>query len=103
MYAARESLLDGLDEAYFTLLDCFAFKDAVMELLTSMMSKKVKLNLKVNTQLTALFLELLASFTALMILVSRIDDRRVICALYSMAHEQLRGSGYTTDKLTRKK
>jgi len=45
----------------------------------------------VNYDLTAGFLELLSRFVSLMVLVSRIDDRKAIIGMYDHAHDMIHG------------
>lgn len=86
--------MDCLEEAYFTLVDCMVTKDAVFDLLTSLAGRRIKMNVNANTPLTKLFLDLLVSFTSLMILMSRIEERRTVAALYTVAHEHCKGTGW---------
>ena len=51
---------------------------------------------RLNFDLTKLYLELVATYVSIMILLSKVDDRRAVIALFNVAHEFLQGKGYVT-------
>eukprot|EP00051_Salpingoeca_urceolata_P003368 m.57251 g.57251 ORF g.57251 m.57251 type:complete len:1106 (-) comp12716_c0_seq2:107-3424(-) len=92
MHNKREEIAASLEEPYYVFVDVLEYKDAVMELVTSMSAQKIVLCLGVNYLLTAEFLNVLQNLLSLLELLSRISDRRAIAALYSTAFEIIRGT-----------
>ena len=48
---------------------------------------------RLNFDLTKMYLELVATYVSIMILVSKVDDRKSVTALFNVAHEFLHGKG----------
>ncbi len=46
-----------------------------------------------NYDLTYNYLELISTYVSLMILLSRVDDRKTVLGLYTIAHEIVNGQG----------
>lgn len=49
-----------------------------------------------NFDLTKNYLDLVTTYVSIMILVSKVDDRKTVLSLYNVAHEYLHGSGYVS-------
>eukprot|EP00054_Salpingoeca_dolichothecata_P025344 m.177028 g.177028 ORF g.177028 m.177028 type:complete len:1122 (-) comp25321_c1_seq2:184-3549(-) len=92
LHAKREMVLDALEDSYFVLVDILEFKTVLTETVTTFLTQKVSFNLTATPEMTSLFLELLSNYVALMLLMARIEDRRAIAALYSVAHELAKGT-----------
>nr|XP_018671569.1 nck-associated protein 1 isoform X2 [Ciona intestinalis] len=88
---AKNEILKGLSLYYHTFVDVLEFKDHFYELLATFDSLSIYLDLTVNYDLTSHFLELIVRYASLMILVSRIDDRKAIIGLYDHAHDMIHG------------
>ncbi len=50
-----------------------------------------------NFDLTKGLLNLVTHYASILYLLGQIDDRKAICALYNIAHENTRGSGLVTN------
>lgn len=68
------------------------FKDHVCELLNTIDVCQVFFDITVNFDLTKNYLDLIITYTTLMILLSRIEERKAIIGLYNYAHEMTHGA-----------
>ncbi|CAK8685235.1 nck-associated protein 1-like isoform X1 [Clavelina lepadiformis] len=88
---AKNEILKGLSIYYHTFVDVMEFRDHFMEFIATVDSLSIFLDITVNYDLTSNFLELVVRYVSLMILVSRIDDRKAIIGLYDHAHDMIHG------------
>uniref|UniRef100_A0A4W5NYK1 Nck-associated protein 1 n=1 Tax=Hucho hucho TaxID=62062 RepID=A0A4W5NYK1_9TELE len=68
------------------------FQDHVCELLNTIDACQVFFDITVNFDLTKNYLDLVVTYTNLMMLLSRIEERKAIIGLYNYAHEMTHGS-----------
>lgn len=85
----KQEIIKGLHLYYFTFVDILDFKDHVCELLTTMDACQLKLDITVNFDLTKYYLDLIVTYVSLMIMLSRIEDRKVVLGLYNTVNEIL--------------
>ena len=83
----REEIVKSLSLYYYTFVDLLDFKDHVSELLTTIDTCQVSLDISVNFELTRLYLDLVTIYIQLMILLSRVEDRKAVLGLFNAAHE----------------
>jgi len=88
---SKNDILKGLSIYYNTFVDVLEFRDHYFELLGTFESMGVYFDITVNYNLTVKFLDLFAHYTALMILVSRIDDIKAIIGMYAHAYDMVHG------------
>ncbi|XP_036276574.1 nck-associated protein 1 isoform X5 [Pipistrellus kuhlii] len=88
----KSEILKNLALYYFTFVDVMEFKDHVCELLNTMDVCQVFFDITVNFDLTKNYLDLIITYTTLMILLSRIEERKAIIGLYNYAHEMTHGA-----------
>jgi NCK-associated protein 1 len=67
-------------------------RDHVNELLTTIDACGVVLDLSLNFDLTKLYLDVVSMYIRLMILLSRVDDRKAVLGLFNAAHEMVHGA-----------
>ena len=99
--------MKSLSLYYNTFVDLLDYKDKVSELLTTMDACQVHLDIvstlffrvmiftyclffqsqTLNFDLTKAYLDLVTTYTSLMILLSRVEDRKAVLGLYNAAHE----------------
>ncbi|KAK3104202.1 hypothetical protein FSP39_025272 [Pinctada imbricata] len=89
----KSEIVKSLSLYYFTFVDILDFKDHVADLLTTMDACQVFLDITLNYDLTRNYLDLLATYVSIMVLVSKVEDRRVVLSLYNVAHEYLHAQG----------
>ncbi|XP_051566050.1 nck-associated protein 1-like isoform X1 [Myxocyprinus asiaticus] len=88
----KSEILKNLALYYFTFVDVMEFKDHVSELLNTIDVCQVFFDITVNFDLTKNYLDLVVTYTTLMMLLSRIEERKAIIGLYNYAHEMTHGS-----------
>lgn len=92
LYVRREEILSHLQDHYFCLVDCLEFKDAVLEVVTALSAQMVALDLQVSFGLTAAFLDLVQNYACVMLLLSRLGERRMIAGMFNAAYSMVRGT-----------
>ncbi|KAL4635490.1 nck-associated protein 1 isoform X3 [Arapaima gigas] len=88
----KSEILKNLALYYFTFVDVMEFKDHVSELLNTIDTCQVFFDITVNFDLTKNYLDLVVSYATLMLLLSRIEERKAIIGLYNYAHEMTHSS-----------
>lgn len=89
IYTIRQEIIKSLSLYYYTFVDLLDFKDNVCELLTSMDAWQVHLDITLNFELTKHYLDLVTTYVALMILLSRVEDRKAVLGLFNAAYEMV--------------
>ena len=84
----RTDIIKSLSLYYFTFVDLLDFKDHVCELLTTIDALQIQLDITLNFDLAKGYLDLVSTYVSLMILLSRVDDRKAVLGLFNAAHEQ---------------
>ncbi|KAM3878062.1 LOW QUALITY PROTEIN: nck-associated protein 1-like [Diretmus argenteus] len=77
---------------YDTFLDVMEFRDHVYELLNTIDACQCFFNIAINFDFTKNYLDLISTYTSVIIMLSRIDDRKALVAMYNCAHEMTNGS-----------
>uniref|UniRef100_A0A8C5MKB5 Nck-associated protein 1 n=1 Tax=Leptobrachium leishanense TaxID=445787 RepID=A0A8C5MKB5_9ANUR len=88
----KSEILKNLALYYFTFVDVMEFKDHVCELLNTIDVCQVFFDITVNFDLTKNYLDLIVTYTTLMIMLSRIEERKAIIGLYNYSHEMAHGA-----------
>ncbi|XP_076355229.1 nck associated protein 1 Hem isoform X2 [Tachypleus tridentatus] len=83
----RQEIMKSLSLYYYTFVDLLDFKDHVSELLTTMDACQLQLDITINFDLTKNYLDLITTYVSLMILLSRVEDRKAVLGLFNTAHE----------------
>lgn len=76
---------------YYTFVDLLDYKDHVCELLTTMDACQLSLDIEINFDLTKAYLDLVTTYVSLMILPSRVDDRKAVLSLFNSSHDMIHG------------
>ena len=87
IHPIRGEIVKSLSLYYYTFVDLLDFKDHVNELLTTIDACQISLDITVNFHVTSLYLELVTIYIQLMILLSRVDDRKAVLGLFNAAYE----------------
>lgn len=93
VYSIKQDIMKSLSLYYYTFVDLLDFKDHASELLTIMDQCQINLDITVNYDLTKGYLDLVVTYVSLMILLSRVDDRKAVLGLFNTAHEMSHGHG----------
>lgn len=90
--ALRNEIIKSLSLYYYTFVDLLDFKDHVCELLTTMDAYQVELDISTNFDLTKSYLDLVTTYVSLMVLLSRVEDRKAVLGLFNAAYESIHGA-----------
>lgn len=85
--AIKADVIKSLSLYYYTFVDIMDFKDHVTDLLTTMDASQVNFDISVNFELTRGYLDVIVTYFCIMILVSRVDDRKAVLGLFNCAYE----------------
>lgn len=91
MQAKRTEINKALESFYFTLVDVLEFKDVAADLINSLGASITSFHLANNFNLTKGFLDLLVNYASALIILSRIEDRKTLLALFAVSHELITG------------
>ena len=83
IHPIRDEIVKSLSLYYYTFVDLLDFKDHVSELLTTIDACQVSLDITVNFELTRSYLDLVTIYIQLMILLSRVEDRKAVLGLFN--------------------
>jgi NCK-associated protein 1 len=92
IHGLRNEIIKSLSLYYYTFVDLLDFKDHVCELLTSMGAFQIDLDISVNFELTKHYLDLVTTYVSLMVLLSRVEDRKAVLGLFNAAYEIVHSS-----------
>lgn len=87
--------MKSLSLYYYTFVDLLDLKDHISELLTVMdaLGMSESLDINVSFELTKGYLDLVTNYVTLMILLSRVEDRKAVLGLFNAAHEMVNNQG----------
>lgn len=88
----KQDVIKSLSLYYYTFVDLLDFKDNVCELLTTMDALQIHLDITINFELTKNYLDLVTTYVSLMILLSRVEDRKAVLGLFNAAYEMQNNS-----------
>ncbi|KAG9340612.1 hypothetical protein JZ751_021168 [Albula glossodonta] len=88
----KSEILSGLTSYYQSFLDVMEFRDHVYELLNTIDACQCFFNIAVNFGFTKGYLDLIVTYTSVILMLSRIDDRKVLVGMYNCAHEMSNGT-----------
>ncbi|XP_050023516.1 membrane-associated protein Hem isoform X1 [Dermacentor andersoni] len=91
VFNIRQEIMKSLSLYYYTFVDLLDFRDHVNELLTTIDSFQLHLDITLNFDVTKAYLDLVAAYVTLMILLSRVEDRKAVLGLFNTAHEMTHG------------
>ncbi|KAK0068424.1 membrane-associated protein Hem-like isoform X3 [Biomphalaria pfeifferi] len=87
----KADIIKSLSLYYHTFVDILTLKDHIVDLLTTIDACQVQMDITLNFDLTKTYLELIVTYMSIMILMSKVDDRKTVLALYNSAHEFMHG------------
>lgn len=83
----KSEIIKSLSLYYYTFVDLLDFKDNVCEILTTMDACQMLLDITINFELTKNYMDLVSTYVSLMILLSRVEDRKAVLGLFNAAYE----------------
>lgn len=91
LQAIKNDINKSLSLYYYTFVDLLDYKDHVCELLTIMDASQLSLDIAINFDLTKAYLDLVTTYVSLMILPSRVEDRKAVLSLFNISHDMIHG------------
>ncbi|XP_046731027.1 nck-associated protein 1-like [Silurus meridionalis] len=88
----KSAVLEALSSFYDSFIDVMEFRDHVYEVLNTIDACQCFFNIAVNFDFTKNYLDLIITYTSLILMLSRIDDRKVLIGMYNSAYELSNGS-----------
>ncbi|KAJ6644723.1 hypothetical protein lerEdw1_013617 [Lerista edwardsae] len=88
----KADIFRALGSFYHSFVDVMEFRDHVYELLNTIDASQCYFDIHVNYDLTKNYLDLIVTYASLILLLSRIDDRKAVIGLYHCAHEMIHGT-----------
>ncbi|XP_075927847.1 nck-associated protein 1 isoform X3 [Petromyzon marinus] len=88
----KADIMKNLSLYYCTFVDIMDFKDHVTELLNTIDACQIYFDITVNFDITKSYLDLIVMYATIMLMLSRIEERKAIIGLYNYAHEMTNGS-----------
>uniref|UniRef100_A0A8R1DFA0 Membrane-associated protein gex-3 n=1 Tax=Caenorhabditis japonica TaxID=281687 RepID=A0A8R1DFA0_CAEJA len=85
--AMHGEITKSLSLYYYTFADLLDLKDQIMHLLTTMETCQCQLDITLNYDLTTNYLNLVVHLITMMILLSRIEDRKAVLGLFNAAYD----------------
>uniref|UniRef100_A0A8C3T7I2 Uncharacterized protein n=1 Tax=Chelydra serpentina TaxID=8475 RepID=A0A8C3T7I2_CHESE len=93
VHKEKAEIVKVLNSYYQSFVDVMEFRDHVYELLNTIDASQCYFDIYLNYDLTKNYLDLVVTYTSVIILLSRIEDRKALIGMYNCAHEMIQGSG----------
>uniref|UniRef100_A0A4W3GNM2 Nck-associated protein 1-like n=1 Tax=Callorhinchus milii TaxID=7868 RepID=A0A4W3GNM2_CALMI len=88
----KSEILKTLTNYYLSFVDIMEFRNNVYELLNTIDSCQVYFNINLNYELTKNYLDLIVTYMSVILMVSRVEDRKVLIGMYNCAFEMSNGA-----------
>ncbi|XP_029682834.1 nck-associated protein 1-like [Takifugu rubripes] len=88
----KSEVLAATSSYYDSFLDVIEFRDHVYELLNTIDACQCFFNIAVNFDFTKNYLDLITIYASVIIMLSRIDDKKVLVGMFNCAHEMTNGA-----------
>eukprot|EP01137_Pigoraptor_chileana_P037645 Opistho-2@35033 len=85
--ARRSEIVKALEPHYFTFVDALEFRDVAIDLLSSLAAAVDTFDVTENFEMTKALLQLVSSYISALILISRIEDRKLIACTFATVHQ----------------
>uniref|UniRef100_A0A8C6GYU0 NCK associated protein 1 like n=1 Tax=Mus spicilegus TaxID=10103 RepID=A0A8C6GYU0_MUSSI len=91
VHREKAEIIRFLTNYYQSFVDVMEFRDHVYELLNTIDACQCHFDINLNFDFTRSYLDLIVTYTSVILLLSRIEDRRILIGMYNCAHEMLHG------------
>ncbi|XP_043939911.1 nck-associated protein 1-like isoform X2 [Protopterus annectens] len=88
----KSEVMKQLSVYYMSFVDVMEFRDHVYELLNTIDACQCYFDININYDFTKNYLDLIVTYTSVILMLSRIEDRKVLIGMYNYAHEMCHGS-----------
>uniref|UniRef100_A0A8C4YJ65 NCK associated protein 1 like n=1 Tax=Gopherus evgoodei TaxID=1825980 RepID=A0A8C4YJ65_9SAUR len=93
VHREKAEIIKVLNSYYQSFVDVMEFRDHVYKLLNTIDASQCCFDIHVNYDLTKNYLDLVVTYTSVILLLSCIEDRKALIGMYNCAHEMIQGSG----------
>ncbi|KAB1269668.1 Nck-associated protein 1-like [Camelus dromedarius] len=93
VHREKSEIIRFLTNYYQSFVDVMEFRDHVYELLNTIDACQCHFDINLNFDFTRSYLDLIVTYTSVILLLSRIEDRRILIGMYNCALEMLHGHG----------
>uniref|UniRef100_A0A1A8A7T0 NCK-associated protein 1-like n=1 Tax=Nothobranchius furzeri TaxID=105023 RepID=A0A1A8A7T0_NOTFU len=87
----KSDILGATSSYYDSFMDVIEFRDHVYELLNTIDACQCFFDISLNFEFTKNYLDLIITYTSVIITLSRIDDKKVLVGMFNCAHEMTNG------------
>uniref|UniRef100_A0A8D3E9V0 Nck-associated protein 1-like n=1 Tax=Scophthalmus maximus TaxID=52904 RepID=A0A8D3E9V0_SCOMX len=87
----KAEVLSATTSYYDSFLDVIEFRDHVYELLNTIDACQCFFDIAINFDFTKNYLDLIITYTSVIITLSRIDDKKALVGMFNCAHEMTNG------------
>ncbi|KAH0516815.1 Nck-associated protein 1-like [Microtus ochrogaster] len=91
VHREKTEIIKIFNNYYQSFVDVMEFRDHVYELLNTIDACQCHFDINLNFDFTRSYLDLIVTYTSVILLLSRIEDRRLLIGMYNCAHEMLHG------------
>ncbi|XP_059186269.1 nck-associated protein 1-like [Centropristis striata] len=88
----KSEVLTATSNYYDSFLDVIEFRDHVYELLNTIDACQCFFDIAINFDFTRNYLDLIITYTSVIVTLSRIDDKKALVGMFNCAHEMTNGS-----------
>ncbi|XP_038149173.1 nck-associated protein 1-like [Cyprinodon tularosa] len=88
----KSEVLAATASYYDSFLDVIEFRDHVYELLNTIDACQCFFDIAFNFDFTKNYLDLITTYTSVIVMLSRIDDKKALVGMFNCAHEMTNGS-----------
>lgn len=89
----KSDVVKSLSLYYNTFVDILDLKDHITQLLTTMDACQISLDISLNYDLTKNYLDLIVTYVCIMVVVSKVEDRKTVLGVFHLGYEYQHGSG----------
>ncbi|KAE8626857.1 hypothetical protein XENTR_v10006787 [Xenopus tropicalis] len=91
VHKEKSEIVKCLSSYYLSFVDVMEFRDHVYELLNTIDACQCYFDININYSFTKSYLDLIVTYFSVILLMSRIEDRKSLVALFNCASEMLQG------------
>uniref|UniRef100_A0A3Q2X9E3 NCK associated protein 1 like n=1 Tax=Hippocampus comes TaxID=109280 RepID=A0A3Q2X9E3_HIPCM len=88
----KSEVMEATTSYYDSFLDVIEFRDHVYELLNTIDASQCFFNIAINFDFTKSYLDLIITYTSVIVTLARIDEKKALVGMFNCAHEMTKGS-----------
>ncbi|KAJ3601785.1 hypothetical protein NHX12_029549 [Muraenolepis orangiensis] len=88
----KSQVMAAASSYYDSFLDVMELRDHVYELLNTIDASQCFFDISINFDLTKSYLDLIITYTSVILMLSRVDDKKVLVGMYNCAYEMTNGT-----------